>query len=99
MGISMMANAFGSGVDGEQFKKLIFFKSASGEITIFLKFGTMHHMMSTVAKMADSEIGGWRLSVETMPDIEWTAATMTRTLRAERAEIERVSGFILQRVE
>ena len=59
-------------------------------------------MMSAMAKLAaftesGGSTGGWRLSVETVPDIECFAAT--KALRAERAEIERVSGFILQRME
>ena len=54
-------------------------------------------MMSTISRVCDSEIGGWRVSVETVPDIEWM--DIPDALRAERAEIERVSGFILQKLE
>lgn len=54
--------------------------------------------MAKLSALTDSA-GAQRLSVETVPDIEWIVAAATKALRAERAEIERVSGFILQRME
>ena len=42
--IAMMGGAFGRGVGDEQFKKLIFYKSPWGEISILLKFGSMNHV-------------------------------------------------------
>ncbi len=42
--IAMMGGAFGRGADGEQFRKLIFYKSPCGDISILLKFATMHHV-------------------------------------------------------
>lgn len=64
---------------------------------ILCLFFPLNQMMSTISRVCDSEIGGWRVSVETIPDIQWIG--IPDALRAERAQIERVGGFIMQRLE
>ena len=44
--ISTMGSMFGSGVDDVQFRKLVFYKCPSGQISIFLKFSSMNHVNS-----------------------------------------------------